>query len=564
MDNTAPQHWGGAVPDAAGIYPSQYLLGRRFMMPFPGGSKNAVAVNKSQEVYIISLYTIIVTAIFAAWWILIATAIPYVCPKHLLAQTSGHMFTLWAINEPLQTAVLMLKYCWRLLASGLIKRSANNPSICPRSSSGRIANYLTFTWRDFALTLIFVFLAVGTSIGGVVAGILLPNKFILGHAAPANPYTVYYPIKMFKRREFENLRELYSSYQDHAGGSAFRALGTADSGRSRELLNTAVKFEKIPSQPTTDRGNEDSYTMEYVISVTGYDMGLQHAPDLSVELQGECKFMYEWDVNIRNRDVAETNEIELVEWALWPSDDIYENTTVQSAYRISFPEVLVKNPERRGRTEDQPHTYQFAMVPLLWGVITVGRGMDPWYHEYGRNSIRPGPPVLQCWERQTWSYLGWTGFIYFGASPLTKLAAMTSPLTLASVRTMGNLQRLVHGAYIMTRDLFRSTALDYGLWMDSPAFTVDVKSNTSFNALRMEDEKPLPGAGDFVIYTDQVTAFRLETLVAVPAVLVFSWLLVLLCHWLVRRKDIKKPTDFGRDTSFIEKGGAVHRIVVTV
>ncbi|KAF8457896.1 hypothetical protein BDZ91DRAFT_837621 [Kalaharituber pfeilii] len=605
MNNTVMQHWDGGLPDNAGIYPSQYLLGRRFMMPFPGGSKNAIAVDRSQEIYIISLYTIIVTAIFTAWWILIVIAIPYVLPKHLLTQTSAHMFTHWTINEPSQTAVLMLKYWWRLLAS-LIKRPVNNSSTS-RSNSGGISDNLTFTWQDFAITLTIVLLAAGTYVGGNVAGILLPNKFILGHAAPANPYTLYYPLSISELEDSGASEEIFYNYTGHSNGTAFRALGTVDSGISRELLSNPVRFEKISSQPPSDRANVNSYIIKYSISVTGYDMGLQRAPDLTVKLDGKCEFMYEWNVTVEtSREDREEQSVKWVQWTLWPNDGNYEELSVNMSSTITFPDVLVYPPEPLGHAEGNSSTYQFALVPLLWGIYAEGSGSDPWYHRDSSDDINPGPPVLQCWENQTWSYKEWRGTLvdiqnnkipnlqlsdatisvlqshfgmnlniveeaYFGPSPLGKLASAVSPLTLASIRTMrtrwrlnlhacsaaADIQRLVLGTYIMTRDLFRNTAIDYGLWMDSSDFTDDIKNNASLNGLRMKDGQPLPGAGDFVIHTDRVTAFRFETLVALPAVLVFSWLLVPVCNWLVRCKDRKKPTEFGGDMSTAGKEGTV-------
>ncbi|KAF8457893.1 hypothetical protein BDZ91DRAFT_767114 [Kalaharituber pfeilii] len=603
MNNVAQQHWGGGPPDAAGIYPSQCLLGQRFMMPFPGGSKNAIAVDKAHEVYIISLYTIIVTAIFAAWWILIATAIPHVLPSHLLTQTSAHVFKHWAINEPLQTAIIMLQNWWKLLASCLFKQPVNNHSV-PGSISKGISDNPTFAWQDFTITLTIMLLAAGTYIGGNVAAILLPNKFILGHAAPANPYTLYYPRPIPKWDVVPN--GILANYADHASFSALRALGMVDSGTSRELLNTTVKVEKIPSQPPSDWPHDDSYTIKYIISVTGYDMGLQHAPDLTVELQGECKFMYEWNVTVHKN---EARFVEGVEWALWPNDTIWEPQTVHLVTRYSFPDVIVQDPQFRDQAKERPNTSQFVMLPMLWGISTTGNSTDPWYHGDDFYPVRPGPPVLQCWENQIWTHQEWTGTFtdiqnngvpnlhlpnaiitmlkthfskheaeirIIGAPPLAKLAEMVTPFTLASTRTMGtdysvnlegcsaeaDMQRLAYGAYIMTRDLFRNTALDYGLWKDSPRLTDDTKNNASLNVLRMEDGQPLPGAGDFVIYTDRATAFRFETLVALPAVLVFSWLLVPVCNWLVRCKDRKKPTEFGGDMSTAGKGGTVVTIEV--
>ncbi|KAF8474072.1 hypothetical protein BDZ91DRAFT_713150 [Kalaharituber pfeilii] len=608
MSNTTLPDWHGGEPDSAGIYPSQYLLGQRFLMPFPGGSKNALAVAKSQEFYITSLYTVLVTSIFAAWWILIATALPYVIPKFLSRQRSVHMVRTWAINEPLQASVLLLQYCWRLVSCHLRTQSANkaaqdsdkHPMLISNNSSGIPAN-LTFNWAEFTITLIIILLAAGTFVGGIIAGIFLPtgNIFILGNAAPANPYRVYYgkgPSYVFKNEHPDWAGAMAHAHYVHANSAAFRAIATVDSGSFRNSLNTAVTFQKVPTPSQSAMASEDNYEMKYVFSVTGFDMGLQHAPDLAVELQGHCRFMYEWIVEGIPSYNPCNSDIDLVEFNLWPNDTIYQSRTVNRC-RSDLPTVKFEYPRFHEYAEHKLYSaYEFAILPLLPEISSWRRNKDPWYlndkKEGSSKHVRR--PALRCRETLTWSYQGWTGtlvdihnntvpnlylsnatielleahfkwkwshIVRARISPLAEFGEAIAPMTLDSLHaTIGpvllrygklpsaaaDLQRLVHGTYIMTRDLFRSTAIDYSSWMDSPAFPV--KNDTLHNRLRMDDGEPLPGAGDFVIYSDRVTAFRLETLVAIPTVLVFSWLLVLVCRWLAPYKDLENMIVSGGDT----------------
>ncbi|KAF8464144.1 hypothetical protein BDZ91DRAFT_783831, partial [Kalaharituber pfeilii] len=86
-----------------------------------------------------------------------------------------------------------------------------------------------------------------------------------------------------------------------------------------------------------------------------------------------------------------------------------------------------------------------------------------------------------------------------------------------------DMRRIVEGAYVAMKELFRLGAFCYSMWMDD--HKIQVKDD-SYNFLRLADGEVLPGAGDFVIYTEGATAIRFEALVAIPSVLVFSWIIV--------------------------------------
>ncbi|KAF8466033.1 hypothetical protein BDZ91DRAFT_849141 [Kalaharituber pfeilii] len=578
--------WRGGSPDAYGIYPSQYITGRPFVLPLPRGNRNAIAVVRSQEIYFTSLYAILVTTTFTAWWIIIYLLIKPLVLQHLSDPELEEVFQSFKITEPLQVSILIVRHCRQVFSKRYFKRSSQNnqgsgviaANQADNSRNGQPASVSKSSpFLTLAITIAVLILAVGVFVGGIVAGIFLPNSFVLGTAAPANPNTVYYFNSSVDRGSLsaEESGTLYYI----ATGAAARAVALVDSGNAKEEIMDAVNYTAINVLPPSDRHNESNYKLQYSMKVKGRDMGLQYAGDLVVTIDGICQFMYDWDILHSSNDY--TNTTANVTWRLWPNDSKYVegNHTMHEMQKI--PTAAFYSPTlREGIQLRQEAAYQFVMVPEMWGVKTDVVSKDPWYFTDPKDgghstTVNFRRPPLQCWETQTWSYRGWNGTFVdvrenripqlhlskgimtllewhfdwssskngMGSSLLHLLAKTLAPTCLDAVRRMENLgylnvgvssaqsdiERLVQATFIMTKNLFRGTLLDYGVWMESGAVTLP--GNTD-NVLRSEDGKSLFSADDFIVHTQQVAAFRLEAVAAIPAVLVFSWMLVCLFWWL--------------------------------
>ncbi|KAF8467168.1 hypothetical protein BDZ91DRAFT_848448 [Kalaharituber pfeilii] len=556
-------------PDANGIYPSQYIIGKHFVMPFPGGGKNAIAVPRSQEIYITSLYTILVTAIFAAWWITITIGVRYLSPKRLMNQYPIAVVATWKITEPVQASIVMLKCCYDILTAYWIASKSIPPA------------QLEFPWINFTITIVILLAAIGTVLGGVVAGVILPSRFVIGNAAPANPYTVFFMnLDLYLRSEQSAMKGL-QLFQ--LRGPASRAIATVDSGSLQQQLTKSVLFEQIETPPPDDRSQETSYTMTYTITMTGHEMGLQHASDLTVRLNGTCKFMYEW---VYDDILGNSSQPPSPVWTLWPNDELYKPSNLSWKYPAQVPMAWFLTPELREGVRPMPQPIsQFVVLPILWDLETDFGSNDPWYYTHHLSGddhpvIDLRRPPLQCWEMQTWSYRGWIGTLVdvrehkvpnldlsdgatrvlekffdwknsesrMGSPLLCFLGTLLQPLALESFSRMeepgeldaniasasADIKRLVYGAHVMAKELFRSTVIDYGKWLSQGG---DLVKNHSYNALRMDDGQPFPGNGDFVIYTESAATLRLEDMVAIPVVLTVSWLVVILLWWLVSRQE---------------------------
>ncbi|KAF8451717.1 hypothetical protein BDZ91DRAFT_750404 [Kalaharituber pfeilii] len=552
--------WTGGDPDSNDIYPSQVLLGQRFILPSPTGGKNVIAIARSQEIYITSLYALITNTIFVAWWILIAIAIPHLIPRRFIHEPSMTIITSWKINEPLQALFPLLHHLWHSISSFCKSRRAKQVQQNLSTES------VKFSWADFTITLVTLVLALGAFVCGIVATL-------------ANPDQLLYPNDNSLIFEERTIRERAITVIDNANPH----------GSIRKLLDSRVFFETTVIDPPKDRRNESSYTMRYTSSVTGYDMGLIYASDLNITMHGKCDFDYNVVVSEEGR---QSYTYRSVEDGVIGGFEMTNDTLSPEATFYCY-DSLKENI-----------TTSFSVVPMLWGLLLLVDGgiyTDPWYFpNTSTKTIESARPMIRCKERLTVSYRGWEGTfsdlrdnkvpglhvstavmrileIHFGqvylkedphyqTSPTCSFAnSLPAHLTLGSTRKMSRdglridseltaaneMRRLVEGSYIYSKELFRSTAIYYSLSMNSNSsrgYVVDPNRNV----FRTAEGEPI--ACDFILYSEKAAALRFETLVAIPTVLVFSWILVALCWRLRLSPPDSKSGEIADDTRKAKPG----------
>ncbi|KAF8451715.1 hypothetical protein BDZ91DRAFT_786810 [Kalaharituber pfeilii] len=563
--------WTGGDPDHNGIYPSQLLLGQQFVLPYPTGGKSVIAIARSQEIYITSLYALIVNAIFAAWWVLISIAIPHLIPQCFIHEPSIAIITSWKINEPLQALFPLVHHLWHIISS-----------YCKSRRAKQARQYLSiqlvkFSWGDFTITLVTFILALGTFVCGIVASIFLSKTFVL-NAALANPDKLFYPTEALGEA-----RNVFLLEERIIAERAITVVDNADPyGSTRKLLDSRVFFETIPTDPPSDRHNESSYSMRYTSSVTGYDMGLIYAVDLNITTHGKCDFVYDVDV-------------------LEPGTEAYSyfNGLTFSVHNVSKD---ARSPAAYFACDLAPRgnfTTAFSVIPKLWGLRYLNHSSiytdpDPWYFpDTAIGSIKSSRPMIQCYERVTVSYPGWEGTfsdlrdnripglhvstvvirildLHFGSRicPTCWFGwYLPNHLTLGSVRNMlevprlllldsevtaaSDIRRLVEGVHLYSKERFKVAALAYARLMNKNSSRKDV-IDPHLNLLRTAEGEPV--ASEFILYTENAAALRFETLVAVPAVLVFSWILVALCWQLRLSPPDSKGGEIADDTCKAKDG----------
>ncbi|KAF8474146.1 hypothetical protein BDZ91DRAFT_759458 [Kalaharituber pfeilii] len=376
-----------------------------------------------------------------------------------------------------------MQLCWRTVLSHVKRSWATRGQRWEGSPQSK------FPWIDLTIAVGTLILAVGTFVGGIVAGFFLPQRLVIANAAPANPYRLFYPHLDVMR--FACLEAGWLGWHMHAAAGT-RAMSVVDIGSSWEFLDAGVVFQTYPADPPNDKQGETSYTLNYSISLTGYEMGLQHASDLVVKLLGNCSIMYDWPIK-RKSDTAVTFSIFPGENITYDHDFTWGKTSIPISHIWEGPAIDAFLPQRTTAA-------QFAIVLALWGVKLTHAHNDPWYFALdSEEPIDHRRPPIRCVEIQNWSYRGWTGTLsdicnnkvpnlrlpaaiiellhwHFGWYPVEKIFRPSSTLylgiylplqvrvdssnkmvssrlnVLGNVSASADIRRLVEGTYVLTRD----------------------------------------------------------------------------------------------------------------
>jgi len=361
-------------------------------MPVASGGIRAIAIPASYESIFISGYTQLVAGAFIACWILIAMAIYSVLPKDLCRHQAVILLSQDS-TEPFRAAILMSKFCWHILShkSGMRRLEAASPTSLP-------------TWTELYVGVLVLLLALGTVIGSVFGGLFLPGKLVIGHVAPVNA-TMVYILGDYLTSGVHISRPVLRSTR------IARAVNKVDSSKAvlESELGDRVMVKKAPAKPGP--GGEESYDIHYSFRVDGYEMGLQHMPEYSLNVTGTCSFQYDWYQQTNGThdtyalfDNTTSLNVELLPWG---------------SARSSLEAIYVDDRREwySGNYSDGVPGVPFAVVPMTQGNTILLNSRDPWYHtennplppvpflKFKLYPIKSGRPPLLCDEKHAF-YLG--------------------------------------------------------------------------------------------------------------------------------------------------------------
>ncbi len=467
--------------------PDRYLLYQRFSMPTHEGSVDAVAVTFEASKILQAIYTLMLSMIVLEVWTLSVLAIMAFAVRRLrITHNVGVVnVAIWnAQSSPLAVAKAMMDY-W-----------------------ARIPCY----------SLIWTILALLAWVASILVSSFVSPRLIIAQAAPVNPNSVYVPavpsivtdqnvLQLFALGAPSNLR-------------AIGALGTmnATTGKTLDADSTtksAVDFRKDPVSAATPNG---SPIYHYSYNISGVDFGLQHAPDLSLFVQGSCRTEYGWHVSSKL-----DNRKNLIDVYALPPEYQPMNVSINDGKQ---PMVSVHSI---GPQEDTTGNTSFALVVSSVGRLSYTPSFDPWYLTEEKSDsngqplfrVLPQRPVLACWQNDIWSFRGQTKSRFqineIAGLPPALIRIMAYSLTLPRIfdltTSLGNsalksaasplgmyfdaegssteadLQRLVFGSYIATKNTFSEAT-----FFDRHRFPFE-------NDLMIDPTtgKLLAGAGDFVV-----------------------------------------------------------------
>ncbi|KAF8460830.1 hypothetical protein BDZ91DRAFT_785164 [Kalaharituber pfeilii] len=568
--------------DTTGFAREHYHLIRPFTMPGPSGGKSAIAVPASFELMIISAYTILVGSTFMAWWIIIAVTISMVAPKNFRECRAIKLVGACSMTEPFQAASLLAGLCCSMVITRCSKRKAVRTTR-PYSEDLTTLSDAQY-WRELFTGFAIMLLAFGIMVGGIIGGIYLPKKLIIGQVAPVNNTMVFTaPFNYYDRESNDPFRVFVVVTTKGIG----RAVSTIDSSGSKleSELEKVVHFDKKPTKEGPN--GEEGYNITYSFRVHSYDMGLQHLHGLSVSITGKCYFEYGW-----YKQLVPGN-------ATFRPKDVYTGTGFEDKDTIVVdvqtdkvePLTLQYGWRGKGNYSDGVPKLPFAIVPRTQGRSSMSASRDPWYltttynHTSGEYNVLPGRPPLYCNEERAWSYRGsylgpdlavyrylnisnsiridrskrlarnmpdiptgiWTllSDIYpwgivssmfqlhhsgkLESSWRTNVLSDKSVIDGESSSAYSDVKRMAYAAYLKYRNVVRDAALSY--------VGVEQLGLSDYpNAMRDENQNPFPGTGDFVVPSDNVRTLRLQVVVAIPAVAAFSWVIVAVVTFQERRR----------------------------
>lgn len=416
-------------------------------------------------------------------------------------------------------------------------------------------------WKTLFLTIGLWLLSALNLAASTTAGIIIPAELLMGNVARVNPATIFYP-------EVTNTSNTPAQKREAAGrlssAASSKAIGTVE--YSRLILQEKVHFNDDPLGIGADGRAQLNLTYEYELS--GFDLGLMRAPKLRQIVTGSCQTQYDWlqpGSNAthdtywlwKNSSLARTIK------AARPADSSY------SPPRAAF-EAHPKNTEQL--QAGGKGVMQFSIIPNLAGRRSrvAIRQKDPWYsttdapfvdvNATNTRYIIPGhKPAIMCSQTTLWRYgdspetaynprgvgtvlvpLGlklapfWYERVFtreFGPSP--PVVSMSRNLGYSNLASISqnfvdfgrvensaadlvlDLQRLVLGGFVYSREVIRNTAM------------LNLKTGDLGNIAEVNGTVPFLTA-DFVLSSPDVQTLSILLLAVLPSLFVFLWVLILL------------------------------------
>ncbi|KAL0631875.1 hypothetical protein Q9L58_009260 [Maublancomyces gigas] len=488
-----------------------YLLGRVFFMPTNTGEIPAIAVPFTTAAYLLSTYTFLVLLIFAALWKIFVNLAMRFYPSR--SEMRGNRYVAIAgiasSGDAWGAAFVILYYCWTMFFRARDLRSGS-----------------------LALLILGGSLIIGTS--RIVSGIIVPSSLLIGNVAPVDASFIFFPPSLslvavdqsmvFYRTIVQNAAQLATSYLSNVQESL---LEPGPNGR------VSINFTDLPTTP-----GGKSLRMDYRYRVTGVDLGLQFASQLSKTIHGTCETSYN-----------------LSDFADWENIRGFSAPSPDGAI---FPQGLTPFVLFKFK-EDEFH---YFIAVNATGIESLGESDDPWYStapgelSNGSDSVRrtfkvlPDRPVVYCRQNETWEY-GTAqikgndsiaelpglklkpvirAYLQNDLNRLSPIALM--PLLLGDRMLLSSatslmeyfdssiysireeLTRLITLSFVLEGDIFRRTITNspYRVNYANPALVNGTKAD---------------GVDDFVVRSSDVVTLSLKTLIIVPGALLITLLVLL-------------------------------------
>ncbi|KAK4211353.1 hypothetical protein QBC37DRAFT_484706 [Rhypophila decipiens] len=503
---------------------SAYSVLKPFEMPVSNGSIWAISFTAKNGQIVNASLSVIYTFIFAWLWSLVVAATIYFAPHRFSRRRLVALVALRNTSSPLSALQALANFTTESMGC-----------FGPRKLKQASA------WRDTLFGLLFAALCFIVIIGGAIMGVFGPAFLQIGNVAPVKGDALFYPraSMALSGEAGRNLR----------GAASLRALSSV------QVFSDAIGPDVV--QVTVDEGiaasgspEQPMYGLNYRYKITGPELGLKGASDLTLSVNGACRTEYGWlDTSFPGPDVDN--------YTIFGDPNNILAIGLGHPYRTFQPRAtfrMVRNNETRLA---QARSGNFSYAVMLTSALhnSTSEGTDPWYLterqqpedlEYPYR-IKRGRPVLSCWHQDTWScgersvngsynlksleplqvpqvlrdVLG----IALANPPIQRLGEDAGTSAILSVQLSLNskegilnaqqssihqdMQRLILASYISTLNILGDTT------RFNPSKEEFENSNWFHNRTK---SMQLEGADGFVVFTPEVTTFSLTGLIVAACV----------------------------------------------
>lgn len=402
---------------------------------------------------------------------------------------------------------------------------------------------------------LWIILSLGFLVAKYAVPIVFAPYIIIDNAAPVAPQAIYYPTyKNLAGAADTDPRKTLEIYALEVP-SALRAIGSVDSVNSTLSDNPPVSIDQPEILAPDPASGDPNQRINYHYTVTGLDFGLQHYPDLILNVEGSCHTDYSWF----NGSSPSSSDPTLIEDNYVLFDDNQTNTTVS----------LDDGPSPTAQFFVGSNAGTGSLSNWTWAALisSVNRtsywnSSDPWYltvpdiDQSPPNRVKPGRPALSCWQNDVWSYHGQESsvthlnssdlpglelsvtlrdiFAHFLGLP--KIPVLGMRLGVSALKSASNsyydvfnasssslytdLERLVFASYIGTANTLTETTL------------FARSSNVENDVLNIDAGTIPPGIGEFVIWSTDVITLSVKALIIIPVVTVTLWIIAIVVFFL--------------------------------
>ena len=508
--------------------PQSYHLWRRFRMPRINRTSDAVAVEAKVGHELNSAYTFLLEHIVLLVWSLFIFSGVLLALKVYKERHPEHPIT---------------KMLWTKKTSPFDILKLTTKHLFNKKSEYR--SFLIFLWA---------ILSLGFLVAKYTVPIIFARYIIIDNAAPVNSQAMYYPTYAWSKTNPTNsnpqtVLEVWALELP----SAIRAVGNVDTLIKTNPANPQVSLENLEPDPTS---NDPNQRINYNYEVTGLDFGLQHYPDLILNVEGSCSTDYSW---LNGTSLLLSTDPTVIA----DTYTVFPNTSESFSYAVTTnngpnPSALFSI----GQASAPASNWTWSAIVSSVNRSSFWPGNDPWYLTVqapgslspGKAgfSVKPGRPALSCWQNDVWSYHGHESSVaeltpsslpglnlslamqdifshFLGLPKIPVLAQRLGISALKSASTyqggvfnasssslFGDLQRLVFASYIATVNTLTETTL----------FANGSKIQNDLYAISGSNSIPA-GVDEFVIWSTDVITLSVKALIIIPVLSVTLWIIAI-------------------------------------